>query len=344
MVVASMRASAAVGWAMLLGGLALAAVISIGLYRWDVGARQAEASLRPQPVAPLAAAAAAPPTTAPAAQPAAIPPSSGDVAAGQAKFLTTCFGCHPNGNAGIGPALHGPAFVARYPDDAAITALVRGGRGGMPAFGPDKLSDTDLTNIIAYLRSLPAAPVAAPGVAVAPSPAIAAAAPGATVAPSPAIAVPLPGVTAAASPAVAGATPTPLSQETLSSITPGLSSYMLEAAKRMGPSWFAAEANNWDEAAFEVREAHSVLQAGAARSNPARAQAITAFNDGFMTPLATAAQSGDAAQYQQAYRTAIQVCNACHASQAYGQSGGTLDFIRVQVPTTSIWDVYAYTK
>jgi mono/diheme cytochrome c family protein len=331
MVVARMRANAAVGWAMLLGGLVLAVVISIGLYRWDIGARQAEASLRPQPVAPLAAAATPLPTTAPAAQPASMPPTGGDVAAGQAKFLTTCFGCHPNGNAGIGPALHGEAFAARYPDEAAIAALVRAGRGGMPAFGSDKLSDADLTNIIAYLVSLPAAPLTAPGVAVAPSPGLA---------------VLVPGVTAAASPVTAapGATPTPLSQQTLSSITPGLSTYMLEAAKRMGRSWFAAQSNNWDEAAFEIREARGVLQAGAARSNPSRAQAIAAFNDGLMAPLATAAQSGDADQYQQAYRSAIQACNACHASQPYGQNGGTFDFIHVQVPTSSIWDVYAYSK
>jgi mono/diheme cytochrome c family protein len=334
MEVASMRANAMVGWAMLLGGVALAVVISVGLYRWDASARQAEASLRPQPVAPLAAAATALPTSLPAAPPVSVPPSAGDVSAGQAKFLTTCFGCHPNGNAGIGPALHGTAFASRYPDDAAITGLVRGGRGGMPAFGSDKLSDADMTNVIAYVRSLPAAPPAAAVVVVPQPPAAPVPAPAVTIAPTP----------AAAAPAAPGATPTPLSQQTLSSITPGLSSYMLEAAKRIGRSWFAAQASNWDEAAFEIREARGVLQAGAARSNPTRAQAITGFNDGFMTPLATAAQSGDAGQYQQAYRNAIQACNACHASQPYGQSGGTFDFIHVQVPTTSIWDVYAYAK
>jgi hypothetical protein len=119
---------------------------------------------------------------------------------------------------------------------------------------------------------------------------------------------------------------------------------MLETAKRMGRAWFAAQANNWDEAAFEVREARGVLQAGSARSNTARQQALLAFNDAFMTPLATAAQSGDTGQFQQSYRTAIQACNACHSAQAYGPTGGTLDFIRVQVPTSSIWDVYAYGK
>jgi mono/diheme cytochrome c family protein len=114
----------------------------------------------------------------------------------------------------------------------------------------------------------------------------------------------------------------------------------------MGRSWFAAQANNWDEAAFEVREARAVLQAGASRSpsNQSRAQAITAFNSGFFDPLIQAAQSGDVATYQATYRSAIQGCNACHASQTYGAINQPFSFIRVQVPTNSIWDVYAYAK
>jgi hypothetical protein len=130
----------------------------------------------------------------------------------------------------------------------------------------------------------------------------------------------------------------------LSSITPGLSSYMLETAKRMGRSWFAGQAGNWDEAAFEIREARGVLQEGATRSNASRSQALEAFNDGFMTPVVNAAQSGDASQYEQAYRNAIQGCNACHASQTYGVTNQPFSFIRVQVPTNSIWDVYAYAR
>ena len=308
-----MSGRALTGWVLLVGALAAAALISIGLYSWDVRARQEEASLRPQPLAPLASAPTqlAIPTLAspPVAQ------ASGDASVGKATFLKTCFGCHPNGNAAIGPALYGAAFAARYPDNAALEAVIRGGRGGMPAFNSSQLTDDDLANIIAYVRAIPAAPAAAPVVSV----------------PSP----------TASSPAAA---PTPLSQETLSSISPGLSSFMLETAKRMGRAWFAGQANNWDEAAFEVREARGVLQAGSGRSSPARQQALRAFNDAFMTPLATAAQSGDAAQYQQAYRTAIQACNACHSAQAYGPTGGTLSFIRVQVPSSSIWDVYAYAK
>jgi len=306
-----MRGNAATGWSLLLGALALAVVISIGLYNWDTRARQAEASLRPEPLAPLAAASPTAVLTASIPQTVPISVAGGDAAAGQATFQSTCNGCHPNANAGIGPALNGPAFSTRYPDNSAIAAVVRSGRGAMPAFSQTLLSDSDLTNVIAYLRSLSGgAPVAA-------------------------------AATAGASPAAA---PTPLSQQVLSSITPGLSTFMLETAKRMGRSWFAGQANNWDEAAFEVREARGVLQAGAARSNASRQQVIGAFNDAVMTPLATAAQSGDQAQYQQAYRAAIQACNACHAAQPYGPTGGNLGFIRVQVPNTSIWDVYAYAK
>jgi mono/diheme cytochrome c family protein len=317
---------------MLIVGLVAAVLLAIGLYRWDSGQREAEASLRPQPVAPLAASSPQPaPVAAIAATPQAVsaPPAGvGDAAAGQAVFQTRCNACHPGANAGIGPALNGAAFNTRYPDDAAIAAVVRSGRGGMPAFSASQVSDTDLANVIAYLRSLGSgAPVAA------------AASTTATPLPAPTV-----GPTAAAVSSGIAASPTPLSQQTLSSITPGLSSYMLETAKRMGRSWFAGQAGNWDEAAFEIREARGVLQEGATRSNVSRNQALQAFNDGFMTPLVNAAQSGDASQYEQAYRNAIQGCNACHASQTYGVTNQPFSFIRVQVPTNSIWDVYAYAK
>ena len=316
-----MRGNFATGWILLGVALLAAGVIAVGLYRWDASARAAEAALRPQPVAPLAASPVPPAVIAVAASPQRAPaPANGDVAAGQARFQTTCSPCHPGGHAGIGPALSGASFTDRYPDDTAVAALVRSGRGGMPAFRQEVFSDQDLSNVIAYVRSLSSEPSAA------------SASPGPVAAPA-----------VDASPSTAAA-PTPLSQAVLSSITPGLSSYMMETAKRMGRSWFAGQAANWDEAAFEIREARGVLQQGAARSNPTRQQALQAFNDGFMTPLAVAAQSGDRARYEQAYRGAIDGCNACHASQTYGAINQPFSFIRVQVPTSSIWDVNAYAK
>jgi hypothetical protein len=138
------------------------------------------------------------------------------------------------------------------------------------------------------------------------------------------------------------ATSTPLTSAQLASMQPGLSSYMLEAAKRMGRSWFAAQDSNWDEAAFEIREAREVLQHGAVRQNASRKQGIEAFNSGFMDPLVQVAQAGDKAKFEASYRAAIQGCNTCHGAQTYGQISRPFSFIKVQVPTNSPEDVYSY--
>ena len=86
---------------------------------------------------------------------------SGDAAAGQAIFANTCNKCHPNANAGIGPTLYGAQFESRYPDDAGIAAVIRRGKGGMPAFSTAQLSDQDMDDIIAYLRGLSSGAVSA---------------------------------------------------------------------------------------------------------------------------------------------------------------------------------------
>ena len=171
-----MRGAAATGWGLLIGALVLAGLISIALYRWDAGARAAEASIRPQPVAPLAVSSPAPrpaPAVALAASPqavAAATPATGDPTAGQAVFQAKCNACHPNAAAGIGPALYGRAFTDRNPNNAAIMAVVRSGRGSMSAFGPALLTDQDLTNMVAYVNSIPAASAAALAPSAAPIP------------------------------------------------------------------------------------------------------------------------------------------------------------------------------
>jgi len=142
----------------LIGALLLAGVLVIGLYAWDSGARTAEAALRPPPVAPLALALPTPFLPLRAASPVASQARSslapGDATAGQQPFAPRCNSCHPGANAGIGPALYGPQLVDRYPDDGALAAVIRQGKGGMPGFSSDQLSDQDLTNIIAYLHGL----------------------------------------------------------------------------------------------------------------------------------------------------------------------------------------------
>ena len=80
------------------------------------------------------------------ASPAPAEPAA-DVGRGQIVFAANCNSCHPGGQTGLGPTITGLA-------DQQITGPVRSGQGTMPAFGPDKISDQDLTNMLAYIRTL----------------------------------------------------------------------------------------------------------------------------------------------------------------------------------------------
>ncbi len=69
------------------------------------------------------------------------PAAAGD---GSALFASSCGGCHPNGGAGLGPSLKGLAADV-------ISQATRDGKGAMPAFKPDRLSDQQLRDIVAFL-------------------------------------------------------------------------------------------------------------------------------------------------------------------------------------------------
>jgi mono/diheme cytochrome c family protein len=155
------------GWGLLIAAVGAAVLIVLGLYAWDSNARAAEAALRPAPVSPLAPSsqrpslplAVASPVTAVA--PAAGPLPAGDPASGQQVLAAQCNSCHPGANAGIGPALYGPQFAQRYPEDGALIAVIRQGKGGMPPFTTSQLNEQDLANVIAYMRGLGSGAIAA---------------------------------------------------------------------------------------------------------------------------------------------------------------------------------------
>ena len=75
---------------------------------------------------------------------------------GQALFTSaSCNGCHgadatmdPLGN----PA--GNLTMSASKSDAELTDIIRMGRGSMPAYNDSQVSDTELGDIIAFIRSL----------------------------------------------------------------------------------------------------------------------------------------------------------------------------------------------
>ena len=73
-------------------------------------------------------------------------------ASGQEVFTTTCGGCHTLAEAGTTGA-SGPNLDDAAPDAATVKAYVRGGGGGMPAFGDD-LANAEVDAVAAYVASV----------------------------------------------------------------------------------------------------------------------------------------------------------------------------------------------
>jgi mono/diheme cytochrome c family protein len=81
--------------------------------------------------------------SAPAGPPAAI----GDVQQGETIFQTQCAGCHGDrAEGGVGPALAGSGL-----DAATVTAVVRQGRGVMPA---GIVAGQEQADVVAYVVSI----------------------------------------------------------------------------------------------------------------------------------------------------------------------------------------------
>lgn len=76
--------------------------------------------------------------------------TTGNVARGEALYRSKCYGCHVP-EAKVGPT----DLKTRYSDSETITLVVRSGRQPMPAFNEQMLSEQELADLIAYIRSLP---------------------------------------------------------------------------------------------------------------------------------------------------------------------------------------------
>lgn len=76
-------------------------------------------------------------------------PQTTEMAQGRNLFFQNCHHCHPNGDAGLGPALNNkpaPRFL--------IKTQVRSGLGTMPAFSREQISPEELEQLVDYLKAL----------------------------------------------------------------------------------------------------------------------------------------------------------------------------------------------
>jgi len=85
--------------------------------------------------------------------------NSGDAKKGQEIFESlTCVDCHKGGLNSVHPSkpLRGESFAKKYPKDSQIERVIRKGVTGtsMAGFNVDVISDSQMKDLIAYLRSL----------------------------------------------------------------------------------------------------------------------------------------------------------------------------------------------
>lgn len=71
---------------------------------------------------------------------------------GEQVFMRSCNTCHPGGREGMGPALD--KTTEHYPQDEALTAFLRKGKGTMPGNPKNTLNDQEMHNLVVHLRGL----------------------------------------------------------------------------------------------------------------------------------------------------------------------------------------------
>lgn len=79
------------------------------------------------------------------------PQAGGDPVAGKAVFDKNCNACHPGGGKGLGPSIKRGDYNGTATD---ITKVVRNGKGIMPPYNLNAISDKDLENLNSYLMTL----------------------------------------------------------------------------------------------------------------------------------------------------------------------------------------------
>ena len=75
--------------------------------------------------------------------------SSGELERGRVVFYQQCHLCHPHGATGLGPAIVNkplPAFLLKF--------QVRHGLGTMASFKEEKVPDSDLDALVAYIKAV----------------------------------------------------------------------------------------------------------------------------------------------------------------------------------------------
>lgn len=121
----------------------------------------------------------------------------------------------------------------------------------------------------------------------------------------------------------------------LGDIQPGLGVLMQEIGRRFTALFYAARGGNWDLARYQLNELLEALEVGEI-TRPNRKDALVSFEENFVGDkdnpapgtLYDAINKKNFKAFKRSFKSAIDGCNACHASTGHG-------FIKYKLPRRS---------
>ncbi|WOE69270.1 hypothetical protein RZR97_09115 [Hydrogenimonas thermophila] len=97
----------------------------------------------------------------------------------------------------------------------------------------------------------------------------------------------------------------------LSSIQPGMGTVMMEYGYRFYVIYYAAKANNWDLAKYQLNEQLEIQEVGET-TRPEYAEKLKKFESKYLTKLEKDIEVKDWIRFKKDYNEASEACNQCH--------------------------------
>jgi hypothetical protein len=108
-----------------------------------------------------------------------------------------------------------------------------------------------------------------------------------------------------------------LTIEALSGIQPGMGTVMMEYGHRFYVLYYAAKANNWELAEYELHEQLEIQEIGET-TRPNYAKRLKAFEDAYLSKLEKTIKMKKWPEFKKMYAEVTDACNRCHTETGHG--------------------------
>jgi len=107
-----------------------------------------------------------------------------------------------------------------------------------------------------------------------------------------------------------------LTLEQIAQIQPGLGTLMIEFGHRFYVAYYAAKANNWELADYEIHELIEAQEV-AEVTRPKYTEELKAFEHGALAQLQQTIKAKDWKQFEVKYAETTKACNTCHTKNGH---------------------------